>query len=54
VIQDEWKAEGVLNAIDRRFADLIVQLAGDGSPELWLAAALASNAVQKGNVCLDM
>ena len=54
VLQDEWKAEGVLNAIDRQFADLMLQLDGGSSPELWLAAALASHVVQKGNVCLDL
>jgi exodeoxyribonuclease V alpha subunit len=51
---DDWIAQGFLNAIDRQFADLIVQLAGNRSLELWLGAALASNAVQKGNVCLDL
>ena len=51
---DDWVAQGSLTAIDRQFADLIVQLAGNRSSELWLGAALASNAVQKGNVCLDL
>ena len=51
---DNWSAQGLLNAIDRQFADLIVQLAGNRSSELWLGAALASNAVQRGNVCLDL
>lgn len=51
---DDWIARGLFAAIDRRFADLIVRLSRNGAPELWLAAALASNAVQNGHVCLDL
>lgn len=42
-------------AIDRRFADHICRLARDsGNRPLWLAAALASQAVGEGHVCLDL
>ncbi len=43
-----------LTEIDRHFADLIKSLDPDRDGALWLAAALASNATQKGNVCLDL
>jgi exodeoxyribonuclease V alpha subunit len=51
---DDWIAEGLFTAIDRRFADLIARLSRSENTELWLAAALASNAVQNGHVCLDI
>jgi exodeoxyribonuclease V alpha subunit len=40
--------------IDRHFADFLVRLEGRDDPRLWLAAALASNATQSGNVCVDL
>ena len=51
---EDWIAPDLLNDIDRQFADLITHLAGNRSLELWLGAALASHAVQNGNVCLDL
>jgi exodeoxyribonuclease V alpha subunit len=43
-----------LSAIDRHFADFICREAGGASPWLGLAVALASNAVGKGNICLNL
>ena len=40
--------------IDRHFADFLLRLEGREDPRLWLAAALASNATQSGNVCVDL
>src|SRR5258706_14804558 len=40
--------------IDRHFADFLLRLEGSEDPRLWLAAALASNATQSGNVCVDL
>ncbi len=40
--------------IDRCFADLILRLAGSEDPPLFLAAALASRAVQQGHICLNL
>ena len=40
--------------IDRHFADFLLRLEGTHDQRLWLAAALASNATQSGNVCVDL
>src|SRR5258706_7584003 len=40
--------------IDRHFAAFLLRLEGREDPRLWLAAALASNATQSGNVCVDL
>ncbi|WP_459815677.1 exodeoxyribonuclease V subunit alpha [Geotalea toluenoxydans] len=40
--------------MDRHFAAFICRLASSDDKELWLAAALASQAVSNGNVCLDL
>jgi exodeoxyribonuclease V alpha subunit len=40
--------------IDRHFADFLQRLEGREDQPLWLAAALASNATQSGNICLDL
>jgi len=40
--------------IDRHFAHCLLRLEGTESPHLWLAAALASNATQRGHVCADL
>jgi exodeoxyribonuclease V alpha subunit len=40
--------------IDRHFADFLLRLEGTQDRRLWLAAALASNATQSGNVCIDL
>ena len=49
---EEYIAE--LNHLDRYFADLIVNLVGRKHHELWMAAALASQAVQQRHVCLNL
>ena len=43
-----------LNDIDRHFAAFICRLAGTDDRRLWLAAALVSQAVGSGHVCLDL
>ena len=43
-----------LTDIDRHFAAFICRLAGTGDRRLWLAAALVSQAVGNGHVCLDL
>lgn len=43
-----------LSYIDRRFADFICREAGEPSPVLRLVAALASNVVGDGNICLNL
>lgn len=43
-----------LTPLDRQFADFIVAISAKASPHLHLAAALASNAVGSGNVCLNL
>ena len=40
--------------IDRHIADFLLRLEGRDDQPLWLAAALASNATQSGNICLDL
>ncbi|MBX3733622.1 MAG: exodeoxyribonuclease V subunit alpha [Verrucomicrobiae bacterium] len=40
--------------LDAAFADLMVRLAGEASPELRLAAALVSRRRDEGHVCLDL
>lgn len=40
--------------IDRHFANFLLRLEGREDQRLWLAAALASNATQSGNVCVDL
>src|SRR5688572_30933062 len=59
-IFDVMTTESALNQldrftdIDRHFADFLVRLEGKEDRNLWLAAALASNATQSGNVCVDL
>jgi exodeoxyribonuclease V alpha subunit len=43
-----------LREMDRHFASFICRLAATGDNRLWIAAALASQAVGNGNVCLDL
>lgn len=43
-----------LTELDRHFADFICRLAGRRDAWLWRAAALASNATGRGNVCLEL
>ncbi len=55
---DRTVAETYFSALDRHFADFMVELAGKVSPDrqrnLWLAAALVSAYVSKGHVCLNL
>ncbi|MDD5287183.1 MAG: exodeoxyribonuclease V subunit alpha [Desulfuromonadaceae bacterium] len=43
-----------ISALDHHFADFITRIDSNPSDELWLAAALASNAAGKGHTCLKM
>lgn len=43
-----------LSEIDFQFARFLARISGDESPELFTAAALASNARGRGNICLDL
>lgn len=43
-----------LSEIDVQFARFLARVSGDGSPELFTAAALTSNARGRGNICLDL
>jgi len=46
--------QNLLSALDLHFAELMCRLSADSSPELSLAAALASNAIAQGHVCLQL
>lgn len=49
------ETQGVFRPIDVQFAEMILRLTGEAKmEELWLAAALASRAVGKGDICLDL
>ncbi|HMJ12806.1 MAG TPA: exodeoxyribonuclease V subunit alpha [Polyangiaceae bacterium] len=50
---EELAARGVLSALDRHFAVALGRLASE-PPEVLLAAAFASRAVQNGHVCVDL
>ncbi|HVU03652.1 MAG TPA: exodeoxyribonuclease V subunit alpha [Polyangiaceae bacterium] len=50
----ELVRRGVLSPIDGHFAALLGRLAPSSPPEVLLAAALASRAVQRGHVCADL
>jgi len=45
---------GCLKEIDIHFASMMCRLSGQDTPELYLAAALASRSTTEGNVCLDL
>jgi len=45
---------GLLSELDRYFARFVARLAGGGSPELALAAALASHATGQGDICVNL
>ncbi len=51
---DSLLAEGALGDLDVHFARLMARLAGDDSPELVLAACLASHGAGNGHVCVDL
>lgn len=55
---DRTFAETYFSSLDRHFADYMVELSGEASPEvqknLWLAAALVSASVGRGHVCLNL
>jgi exodeoxyribonuclease V alpha subunit len=46
--------QGLLSEIDIHFARLITGLSPDHDSDIFLAAALASHAIGKGNICLDL
>ena len=46
--------DSTLNEIDRHFAAFICRLAETDDRSLWVAAALVSQAVGNGNICLDL
>ena len=48
----EQLAKGTVNSADIAFADLLMTLAKTPSDELWTTSALASAAVQNGDVCI--
>ena len=51
----EWlRARGVLSDLDWHFARAVGRIGGDQRPAVLLAAALASRAVGRGHVCLDL
>jgi exodeoxyribonuclease V alpha subunit len=50
----ELLGRGVLSALDVELARSLSELAGEAREEVMLALALASNAVQRGHVCLDL
>ena len=55
---DKEIAETYFSAMDRHFADFMVELVGeahtDGHKNLWLASALVSRYVGRGHVCLNL
>lgn len=55
---DRTIAESYFSALDRHFADFMVELAGETSQDrqrsLWLAASLVSASVGRGHVCLNL
>jgi exodeoxyribonuclease V alpha subunit len=46
--------DSIISEIDFHFARLMTRLSGENASELFLAAALASRAVQGGHICLDL
>jgi exodeoxyribonuclease V alpha subunit len=46
--------QGLLTDLDRHFARFMSRLAGGPSPELELAAALASHATGQGDICINL
>jgi len=44
----------IFSKINIHFARFIAELAGDGDPDIFLAAALVSRAAENGDVCLDL
>ena len=51
---DSLRSAGALTDLDVHFARFLARLAGSASPELALAAALASHATGEGHVCVDL
>ncbi len=52
--EDRLLEAGVLSRLDVRFARLMRRLSGTGDFPFFLAAALVSRAVSRGDVCLDL
>ena len=53
-LMDALRQSQILSPADIHFADLMRRLDGCDEPLVWLAAALASQAVGEGHVCLDL
>ena len=51
---DGFRDRGALSDLDVQFARFIARIAGDDSPEIVLAAALASRQIDRGHVCADL
>ena len=51
---EQLAGQGLLSSLDIHFAELMGRLADDRSLELLLAAALTSNAVAKGHLCMQL
>jgi exodeoxyribonuclease V alpha subunit len=49
-----WLRNEAFSAIDRHFATFMARLSGGGSPEIILAAALASRSQGQGSICVDL
>ncbi|UCG14407.1 MAG: AAA family ATPase, partial [Deltaproteobacteria bacterium] len=47
-------SSGMLSSLDIHFAGFIARLAGDGVPDLMLAAALVSSFTREGHICVDL
>src|SRR5688500_17834683 len=54
MIVDDLLALGVLEPLDVHLAHTLGRLGGEQRDEVLLAAALASRAVQRGHVCVDL
>jgi exodeoxyribonuclease V alpha subunit len=50
----DLQEQGSLQAIDRQFAELVGRVTGSDNRWLLLSAALASRAVGRGDICLDL
>ena len=53
IINTLYKKE-IFSKINIHFARFIVDLCGDGDPDIFLAAALVSRAAENGDVCIDL
>jgi exodeoxyribonuclease V alpha subunit len=51
---DTLRAGGILSPLDEHFARAMVRIGGDAREEVLLAAAMSSQRVSNGHVCLDL